>query len=68
MNQFIIRILKMFGFNKPKLRRAELHLVPFVEADKLLRENSGWRIAVREEDKNFIFGMVYLERMELPTQ
>jgi hypothetical protein len=58
-------------------RRLELRLIPWDEADALIRKNEGWRIA-KEEDTNrrtppfrleasgycIITPLVYLERVE----
>lgn len=52
-----------------RYRRIELNCFTYSNADKLIRENEGkpekdqWVIA-REEDKNYFYGMVWLERKE----
>lgn len=53
----------------PSYRRLELRFVNYSEGDRLIRESAGcpeydrWQIA-REEDKNTMYGMVFLERRE----
>ena len=53
-------------WRQPKLRRLELRFLPYVDADRLIRETRGaWTIAP-EEDSNRNVGMVYIERLEKP--
>jgi hypothetical protein len=39
----------------------ELIFVSYIEADRKIRSQTGWRVAP-EEDRNREWGMVYLER------
>jgi hypothetical protein len=46
-------------------QRLELKFCTYAEADQLIRSTHGaWTIAP-EEDQNRVFGMVYLERLEV---
>lgn len=63
--------MKFFAWCQTKLgfrptTPRELRCVPWLEGDKIIRLNQGWRIAP-EEDRNRCLGMVYLER-DVPTQ
>lgn len=50
--------------NRAPGKRVELRLMPYAEADRLLKaENTDWRLAP-EEDDNHQLGMVYLERID----
>lgn len=52
------------AFCPPKRKRLEVRFVTWDVADKMIREsNGGWTVAP-EEDKNKVFGVVYLERLE----
>lgn len=57
----MISFLRNLFRRKPKPRRLDLRCVDYTEGDKLVRE--GWTIAP-EEDRNTVFGMVWLERLE----
>lgn len=49
-------------FHRPK--RLEIRFLSYADADKLIRETNGaWTIA-KEEDRNHVFGWVYLELLE----
>ncbi len=49
-----------------RYRRIDTCFVNYTEGDRLIRLNSGWRIAT-EEDRNWQVGMVYLEKVERIT-
>ena len=53
-------LTKLFA-TKPK--RLELRVVSWEKGNRLLSEDSGWRIA-SEEDTDRHIGLVYLERVE----
>lgn len=55
MNKWLRRLFRI-------PRRLELRLVSYAEADWLLQHEPGWRIA-KEEDKNYLPLVVYLERI-----
>lgn len=40
-----------------------MRFVTYPEGDRLIREE-GWQLALPEEDRNRVFGMVYVERVE----
>ena len=69
--QLLLRALKSLYYRVFKrYRRLELRVCTYEEASALLREqgipgnpDEGWRIA-REEDRNHVIGVVYLERRE----
>jgi hypothetical protein len=46
---------------KPSDPPREVHCVPYAEADRLMSEDSNWKLA-REEDRNTQIGYVYIER------
>lgn len=51
---------RLFGLRKPPLPR-QLVFIEYSAADRMLKENAGWRIAP-EEDRNRSIGWVWLER------
>jgi hypothetical protein len=64
-----MNILSIFK-RKPKYRRLELRPVSYSEGNKLICESANkpeaeqWHIA-KEEERNFNYRVVYLERREL---
>jgi hypothetical protein len=59
----MINWLKKTLFKK-KPKRIELKLLSWSDADNLIRRTNGaWTIA-KEEDKNKVIGMVWLERLQ----
>lgn len=63
IRRFYFRIFKHY-------KRLEIRLVTYAEGDKLIRQNEGkpeseqWILAIPEEDTNFAYGYVFLERHE----
>jgi hypothetical protein len=56
-------VLIWFAKRKPPRRpRLELKFTTYSEADRLIRTGK-WGLA-QEEDRNHVFGMVYIERYE----
>lgn len=55
--------LKSLFVKKPKGKRLYLRFVSYLQAEELMQK--GWTIA-KEEDKNRVVGMVYLELLEKP--
>ena len=51
--------LKLF----PQYRRLEMRCVTYAEGDRLIKEDQSWVLA-KEEDTNFNYGVVFLERKE----
>ena len=51
-----------------RFRRLEIRCVTYQEGDRLIRDSVGkpedqrWELALPEEDKNKVIGVVYLER------
>ena len=62
----IRRLLQRLFRSEPRKDR-EVRFVPYAEGDRLLKLNEGWRLA-EEEDRNLVFGMVWLERDAAPEQ
>jgi hypothetical protein len=66
MRKLFFRIFKCY-------RRLELRCVTYAQGDNMIRENAGkperhqWTIA-KEEDRNIVVGIVYLERRERITE
>lgn len=64
------RIRKIYFRIFKHYRRLEIRLFEYQGADRLIRQNEGkpeseqWVIAIPEEDTNFAYGYVYLERRE----
>ena len=57
-----IRVFDMFrGLFKPA-PRGEIRFVSYKEADSLIRTGE-WKLAVPEEDKNFVLNRVYIEKI-----
>lgn len=53
----------LYGHRGPHWIRTELRYVSYQAAERLLKDNTAdamWRVA-REEDRNRVIGMVYLE-------
>lgn len=71
MNKKLRRLFFRFF---PCYRRLDLRFVTYREADDLIRESHGkseslqWIIASKEEDRNHMIGMVYIERRERITE
>lgn len=70
MKRFLRRLyFKLF----PRYERLEFTCLNWTEADKLIKENrwkpyeQQWQIA-KEEDRNNIYGMVFLERRKRITE
>ncbi len=64
----IVRRIHDFFLPPPKPKHFELRFMTWAEADKLLREKTpGWQLAIPEEHRNRVIGMVYLERVETPN-
>lgn len=63
------RRLQRFVGLRSKPKRLELRLLPYGEADAILRDPGmgSWRIA-KEEDHNRMIGYVFLERIEQPNR
>ena len=63
---YLERLAKRIFTIKPK--RLELRCMTWAEADKLLMDCTlGWKLAIPEEDNNRAFGVVWLERVEMPN-